>query len=287
MNAARTTSYEIINEPSGSWLALNWRELWAYRDLLGLLIQRDLTAHYKQTLLGPLWFIVQPVLTTIVFAFVFGRIAGIPTDGIPGPLFYLASLLGWNYFAQNITLCGSTFVNHGHLFAKVWFPRLLVPFATVLTNMVTFAIQLAPFLAFYAYYALIRHETGTAHLSAWALLTPLPLLHTAALSLGVGLWMAASTARFRDLIHLNQFLVQLWLFASPVVYPLSRVPEHWRWLAALNPMAVPLETFRFCLLGQGSLAASEAACSVTVALVLLVSGLAVFQRVARTAVDTV
>ena len=158
----KAASYEVVIAPSRGWITVDWREFWEYRDLLLLLIQRDVTSRYKQTLLGPLWFVVQPVLTAFVFAIIFGRVAGIPTDGIPGPLFYLCGLLGWTYFSQNISNAGASFVNNSHLFGKVYFPRLIVPLAIILSNLVAFAIQFVPFLLFLAYYLLFTQEGSTA-----------------------------------------------------------------------------------------------------------------------------
>ena len=277
--------YELIVERSSGWLKVNWRELWDYRDLLVLFVQRDFISRYKQTVLGPLWFLLQPVLTTIVFAIVFGRVAGIPTDGIPGPLFYLCGLLAWNYFSQNITTGGATFVNNAHLFSKVYFPRIMVPVSVVAANLVSFALQLIPFAAFAAYYFLTAQE-GAARLSWSALLLPLPLLHIAALSLGVSLWMAASTAKYRDLVHLTAYLTQIWMFATPVIYPLSKVSAKWHWLVWTNPMSAPVEAFRICLLGRGTLGTTEIALSLAITAALLVTGIAMFQRVERTVVDS-
>jgi lipopolysaccharide transport system permease protein len=287
MDGVKADSYEIRIAPSRGWLTLNWPELWEYRDLLTLLVQRDVTSRYKQTLLGPLWFIVQPILTAIVFALIFGRIAGIPTDGIPAPLFYLCGLLGWTYFAQNIGTAGASFVNNAHLFGKVYFPRLIVPLATVVSNLVAFAIQLLPFLAFLAYYLFTGTHAGSVRVTWHFLLFPLPLLHVAVLSLGVSLLMSAATAKYRDLIHFNQFLVQIWMFATPIFYPLSKVPAHYEWVVWMNPMSVPTEAFRICMLGRGTLNGPEVAFSVACAVALLVAGLAAFQRVERTVIDSV
>ena len=254
---------------------------------LVLLVRRDFVSRYQQTLLGPLWHLIQPVLTALLFALIFSRVANIPTDGIPAPLFYLCGLLGWNYFSQNITVAGATFVNNQALIGKVWFPRLVMPLAVVASNLVAFALQCVPFLAFFLYYRFFALGAGSVELSARALLLPLPVLHIAALSLGVCLWVAATTAKFRDLIHLNAFIVQLWMFATPLVYPLSSVPPRLAWLGWVNPMAAPTEAIRWCLLGRGTLAPMSVACSVAMTLLLLVTGLVAFQNAARSAVDTV
>lgn len=284
--AMNTSPYEVVIEPSRSWVTLRTRELWEYRDLLGLLIQRDITSKFRQTLLGPLWYLLQPVLTTAVFAIVFSRIAGLPTDGLPAPLFYMCGLLGWNYFAQNLSSGGSCFVSNAHLFGKVWFPRLIVPLALVLSNLVALALQFVPLLAFMAYFKI----TGAADAVEWGpslLLLPLIIAHTAALSLGVALCMSAATAKYRDLIHLHQYLIQIWMFATPIIYPLSAVPAKWKWVIWINPMSVPVEAFRICLLGRGQLTGLDIAISAALTVFLLAAGIALFQRVERDVVDCV
>ena len=281
------TNYEIVIEPSHGWMKIDWRELWEYRDLLVLLVQRDFISRYKQTILGPLWHLIQPVITTAVFVVIFGRVAGISTDSIPQPLFYLCGLLGWNYFSQNITAGGATFVNNAGLFGKVYFPRLIVPVSVIVANLIAFALQLIPFLLFLAYYKFCTAQADAVRFSWLLLLAPLPLLQTALLSLGVSLWMSASTAKFRDLIHLNQFIIQLWMFATPIIYPLSKVPDRWKWIIWANPMSVPVEAFRICLLGRGTLGPVEIAISAASTLLILATGLAVFQKVEKTVVDSV
>src|SRR4051812_3040429 len=182
-------NYEIVIEPSQGWLKVKWDELWEYRDLVVVLVQRDFISRYKQTALGPLWHILQPLIMALVYTVIFGRIAGISTDGIPQPLFYLCSLLLWNYFAQNITTGGATFINNAHIFGKVYFPRLIVPLSIVIANLIAFALQIIPFALFLAYYKLRGDGTPSVQLSWWLLLFPLPLLQVAVLSLGVSLLM--------------------------------------------------------------------------------------------------
>jgi lipopolysaccharide transport system permease protein len=280
------SKYEIVIERSTGWLNVPWHELWDYRDLLYLLVQRDFISRYKQTILGPLWHLLQPLLTTLVFV-IFARAAGISTGGLPPPLFFLCGLLLWTYFAQNITTGGATFVNNSHLFGKVYFPRLVVPLSIVIANLVAVALQAVPLLLILAYYKFFTHSLDTIHLTWLILLLPLPLIQTGLLSLGVGLWMSASTAKFRDLVHLNQYIVQIWMFATPVLYPLSLVPVHWRWMNWVNPVSVPVEAFRICLFGRGSLQLHEIVLSNVITLFLLFSGIAIFQRIERTVIDTV
>jgi lipopolysaccharide transport system permease protein len=284
---ASSPGYEIVIEPSHGWFNLRWREFWEYRDLLIILVQRDFISRYKQTILGPAWFVLQPILTMLVFVVMFSRAAGLPTDGIPSPLFYLCGLLGWQYFQQNITTGGATFINNAQLFGKVWFPRLIVPLATVLSNLVAFALQFVCFVCFLAYYLWIAHRGGTAQVTWLALLLPLPLLQTLLLSIGVSLWMSALTAKYRDLVHFNQYVIQIWMFASPTVLPLSLLRAKCPAIVWLNPMSVPVEAFRVCLLGRGTIGLTEAIVSGVFTLLILFTGLALFQRVERTVVDSV
>lgn len=280
------SGYEIVIEPSQGWLKIKWDELWEYRDLMVLFVRRDFISRYKQTVLGPLWHVFQPVIQTIVFAVIFGRVAGIATDGIPAPLFYLCSLLAWTYFSQNITVGGATFINNAHIFGKVYFPRLVVPISVVVANLIAFALQLIPFVAFFAFFKLTGDHAPTVQLTWAALLLPLPLLQVALFSLGVSLLMSASTAKYRDLVHVNQFVIQLWMFATPIIWPLSKIPEHFRWLIWINPMSVPVEAFRILLLGHGHLQPTEIFISLAITLFTLFIGLAVFQRAERTVVDS-
>lgn len=281
------TNYEVVIEPSRGWLNIEWRELWAYRDLLVLLVQRDFISRYKQTLLGPLWHLLQPVMNAAIYVVIFGRIAGVSTDGIPQPLFYLCTQLAWNYFAQNVAIGGATFINNAGLFGKVYFPRLIVPMSVIVANLIALGLQFIPFLLCYAYYAFFTAETAALHPGWRLVLAPLPLIQAALLSLGVSLWMSASTAKYRDLVHLNTYIIQIWMFATPVIWPLSMLKLHWKWIALANPMAVPVEALRICLLGRGTLDPTEIAISAASTLLILVSGIAVFQKVEKTVVDSV
>ena len=284
----RTAScHEIVVEPNRGWLRIDWREMWEYRDLLVLLVRRDFLAKYKQTLLGPAWFIVQPLLTTVMFVIVFGRVAQIPTDGIPAPLFYLCGLLAWNYFAQNVAAGATTFTANAQLFGKVYFPRLIVPLATIVSNLFAFVLQLAPFAVVFGYYKFFTGEGANIPVDWRVLLVPLLLLQTSLFSLGVSLWMSASTAKYRDLVHLNAFIIQLWMFATPVIYPLSKIPARLEWLAWLNPMAAIVEAFRIVLLGRGTLSVGCLVTSIVATLAVTVSGIVIFQKMERTAVDRV
>lgn len=278
---------ETVIRPSAGWFNVDVAGLWRYRDLLWLLVHRDFVAKYKQTVLGPLWFIIQPLLTTLVFAVVFGKIAHIPTDGAPPFLFYLTGLLGWNFFASTFTATSNTLSGNAGIFGKVYFPRLVVPIATVISGFIAMAIQLATFLPIWASYRFGTPGGAALQLSWTALLFPLVLLQIAILSLGAGLWMSALTAKYRDFAFLSGFLVQLWMYATPIIYPLSAIPARWRWLAAINPMTVPVDGIKAMFLGQGAVEPAHVILSVAVTLATLLGGLAVFGKVERTFVDTV
>lgn len=277
---------EILIEPSRGLRALAWGELWAYRDLLWLLVWRDFVARYKQTVLGPLWHVLQPVITSGVFTLVFTHIIEVDVGDVPPTLFYLCGMLAWNYFAQNFNSTSGTFVNNAGLFGKVYFPRLIVPLAGVVSNLISFAIQFAVFLVVLGVYRASHPGVGWG-LRIEALALPLVVLQLAALSLGVGLWLTALTAKFRDFTVLSGFLIQLWLYVTPIIYPLSKVPAQWRYLAAANPVAVPVETFRAMLLGTGAVSTPLLLVSIGVTLFALVTGVLLFQRVEKTFIDTV
>jgi len=281
------SDYELIIRPSRGWLNLNLGDLWRYRDLLFLLVHRDFVAKYKQTILGPAWFILQPLLTTVVFTVIFGKVAQIPTDGLPPMLFYLAGLLGWGYFAQTFQSTSGTLVNNANLFGKVYFPRLILPLSAVLSNLLAFALQLGTFLGFWVYYKFFTPAGASFGFSGASILFPLVVLQIAALSLGIGLWLSALTTKYRDFIHLSGFLIQIWMYATPVIYPLSQIPERWRWFAALNPMTMPVETIKYMLLGQGIVLPSYFALSLAMTALFLVSGVLVFNKVEKTFIDTV
>lgn len=277
--------FEIVIRPSRGWFQLGLGDLWHYRDLLLILVQRDFSAKYKQTVLGPVWFVLQPLLTTAVFTVVFGRVAKIPTDGLPPVLFYMAGLVAWNYFAQTFQTTSMTLVTNAAMFGKVYFPRLIVPLATVLSNLIAFALQLGTFLILWLY-CKFQMPNADFTLSPAVFLFPFLVLQLAALSLGAGLWMTSLTVKYRDFVHLSVFLIQLWMFATPVIYPFSQIPERWRLLAALNPMSIPIEATRLMFLGRGVLEPALLAISLGVTVIILLSGALLFNRVERTFVDT-
>ena len=279
-------NFELVLRPNRSWVGFEIQGIWEYRDLLLLMVWRDFSSKYKQTILGPLWFFLQPLLMTLVFTVIFGHVAKLPTDGLPPMLFYLSGQLGWNYFAANFNSNSASLVNNAGLFSKVYFPRLIVPLSAVVSNLFAFGIQLGTFFGFYFYF---KSEPGLAPFSMNSLVLFLPLLvlQTALLSLGVGLVMSSLTAKYRDLTHVSGLLIQIWMYATPVIVPLSQFPENRRWIVALNPMTAIVESFRLALLGSGTVHLSHLLYSVFCTAVLLVIGLLAFGKVERSFVDNV
>lgn len=274
---------KVIGPVSG-WFHFSLRELWRYRDLITLFVRRDFVAVYKQTILGPLWFLIQPLFTTIVFTIVFGKIANIPTDGIPPILFYMAGIVSWNYFASCLTKISNTFIANASTFGKVYFPRLTVPISVVIVNLMTFAIQFLLFLCFLFYFYL---RGADIHPSAWILLIPLLLAQMGILGLGVGILVSSLTTKYRDLNFVVGFGTQLWMYATPIVYPMSQIPERWQWLYALNPMASIIETFRYAFLGSGSVNTQHLAISAGMTILIFSVGSVLFSRIEKSFMDTV
>lgn len=279
---------ETIIGPSRGWLP-HWGELWAYRDLFWQFVRRDFATRYRQTLLGPAWYILQPVLLMAVFTVVFGRIARLSTEAVPPALFYLAGLLSWSYFAQTMPAVAGTFTANIGIFSKVYFPRLTVPLSIMTSNLVSLALQFLTFTALWLYYRVFT-DFG-AHpvcppLTAVGLLL-LAQLQVMLLSLGVGSLLAATTGKYRDVQHVVPVMLQLWFYGTPIVYPLSMIsPEaHWRWVATLNPMTAAAEAVRMALLGNSSWTPSLALTAWGTTLVLLVLGLAAFSKAERTVID--
>lgn len=283
-------NYEIIIAPSKGWLRINWREMWEYRDLLFILVRRDFLSKYKQTVLGPIWFVLQPLLTALVMSIAFNGIGGVPTGKIPPMLFNLCALLPWTYFAQNVTTGAGTFTTNSHLFGKVYFPRLIVPAASSLSNLFALALQLGVFFVFFAGFAM---KGAPIHMGFSALLVIPLFIITGIFSLGVGLLIAASTAKYRDLSHLTPVLIQLWMFASAVFFPMEMITAHptFGWLAWANPMTPIVEATRNVLLAGGISTAGDLpamlAVSTLASVLALVFGVIAFNRAERTVVDSV
>jgi lipopolysaccharide transport system permease protein len=281
------SEFEIVIRPDRSWLRLNPAEIYHYRDLLGLMIRRDFLSKYRQTILGPIWFIIQPLVMTVVFTFVFHRAIGVPTDGAPPFLFYLSGQLGWNYFSTVLSGTGNTFIANGNLFGKVYFPRLIVPFSTAISAATTVAIQLVTLLVVLAWFHFFTPAGAVIHTQWSVLLVPLLLLQIGVFAVGVGLMLSAATAKYRDLQHMLTFLVQLWMYATPVIYPLSQIPERWRWIAVANPLTSVVESIRHSFLGTPAPEPRYIITSVFVALAVFFAGILAFQRAERTFVDKI
>ena len=280
----RSEQWATVIQPHTGWFNFNFSELWRYRDLVAMLVRRDFVTFYKQTILGPTWFLLQPLLTTIMFTVVFGNIAHISTNGLPQILFYMSGIVLWNYFAMCLTNTSSTFITNAAIFGKVYFPRLAVPVSVVITNLITFAIQFCLFLAFMLYFYL---RGAGIRPNMLILILPLLLFQLAALGLGIGILISSLTTKYRDLTYLVTFGVQLWMYATPVVYPMSLIPRKWQWVYALNPMASVIETFRYAFLGAGAVQFSRLALSFGMTIVILLIGVILFSRIERTFMDTV
>lgn len=282
----QTEQWTTVIKPKSSLLSIDFREIWQYRDLFRMFVKRDIVTWYKQTILGPLWFFIQPLMTTIMFMVVFGGIAKISTDGLPQPLFYLAGICLWQYFAECLNQTSKTFIENANVFGKVYFPRLVVPMATVASNLVRLAIQMGLFFAVYAYYQIFTDVTIRTNL--YALLTPVLILILASLGLGFGILFSSLTTKYRDLVFLLTFIVQLWMYATPVIYPLSTIENpDLRLLMQANPITSIVETFKFGMLGVGQFSWAALGYSAGFAAALLALGIIVFNRIQRTFMDTV
>ena len=278
------TAWDLVIRPRRRWFDVRLRELWQARDLVMLFVWRDFVSVYKQTILGPLWYLIQPLLTTLTFTIIFGRVAKLSTDGLPPFLFYMAGTLIWSYFAACLTKTSATFGGNAALFGKVYFPRLAVPVSVLISNLVTFAIQLVLFLAFVAYFAA---RGAPIRPNAWMLMTPVLVLVMAGLGLGFGIIVSSLTTKYRDLSFLVTFGVQLLMFATPVIYPVSAAPERFRGLLLANPMTPIVETFRYAFLGAGTVEVPHLLYSFLFMLACLSAGTVIFTRVEQTFMDTV
>ena len=276
--------WDLVIEPQHSLLDLNLKDVWRYRDLLWLLVKRDFVSFYKQTILGPLWFFIQPLFTTLIFTFVFGNLAGLSTDGLPQPLFYMAGITAWNYFADCLTKTSTVFKDNANIFGKVYFPRLIMPLSIVVSNLVRFGVQMLLFFLMMAYYA---YTGGSFTPNAYVLLSPMLILLMALLGLGLGLVITALTTKYRDLAFLITFGVQLMMYGTTVIYPLSAAPAKYRALIELNPMTGIIEAFRYGFLGQGEFTVSSFGYSVAFTLLALLLGVVIFNKTEKTFVDTV
>lgn len=275
--------WDII-EPQHSLLDLQMGEVWQYRDLLMLMVRRDFVANYKQTILGPIWFFMQPIMTTLTFTLIFGRIAGISTDGMPMVLFYMAGVTLWNYFSECLNRTATVFKDNESVFGKVYFPRLIMPLSIVTSNLIKLGIQFSLFLLFWGFYLF---TATSVHPNATLLLVPFLVLIMGGLGLGFGMIISALTAKYRDLIFLMTFGVQLLMYATPIIYPLSSISAKYKLLIMANPMSSVIETFRFAFLGSGSLNWGALAYSMGFMIIILIIGVLIFNKVEKSFMDTV
>ena len=281
---SQDSSWTLVIRPHRRWWDLRLGELWQYRDLVMLFVRRDFVSVYKQTILGPLWYLIQPFLTTATFTIVFSAIAKLPTDGLPPFLFYMGGTVVWAYFSDCLNKTSQVFVANAQLFGKVYFPRLAVPVSILISNLVAFSIQFGLFLAFILIYKI---KGAPLYPNRWILLTPVLLLLMAGLGLGFGIIVSSLTTRYRDLRFLVTFGVQLWMYATPVIYPVSAVPEKYKWIILANPITPIVESFRYAYLGAGTLSGFHLLYSVVFMFVVLIFGTLLFNRIEATFMDTV
>lgn len=280
-------NWDLIIEGKTSLFNLNFKDVWRYRDLLLMFVKRDFISFYKQTILGPLWFFIQPIFTTIVFSFVFGNLAGISTDGLPKPLFYLAGITCWNYFSDCLTKTSTVFKDNANIFGKVYFPRLIMPLSIVTSNLIRFGVQ---FLLFTFYMIYFYMKGATFNFTYVVLLFPVLIMLMALLGLGLGLIISAMTTKYRDLSFLVSFGVQLLMYGTTVIYPLSEVvskyPDY-AYLVELNPMTFIIEAFRYGFLGSGDFSWNGLLYSSIVTLVVFFLGVIIFNKTEKNFVDTI
>ncbi len=277
-------TWDLVITPKRAWWDLRLGEVWRYRDLVAMFVRRDFASRYKQTILGPLWFLIQPLMTSLVFTVIFGNIASLPTDGLPQFLFYMSGTVVWGYFSDCLVKTSDTFIANAAIFGKVYFPRLVMPLSVLISNLMTFAIQFALFIGFLLFFISRGAPVG---LTVWAWSLPLLLVLMAGLGLGFGIIISSLTTKYRDLRHLVTFGVSLWMYATPVIYPVSSIPARWRWVALLNPLTPVIETFRQAFLGAGGADPGGLLYSAAVMLAVFLVGVMVFNSVEKTFIDTV
>lgn len=277
-------NWSLIIEPRRKLFDLRLRELVQYRDLVALFVKRDFVTQFKQTILGPLWFVINPLVSTIMYAFVFGNLAGIGTDGVPSILFYYAGTMLWTYFSACFTDSSNLFINNAGLFGKVYFPRLTVPVSNILFNLLKAAVQFALLLAFYIYFLIAKAPLAP---SLSLLLFPLSFLWIAALGVGLGLIVSSLTTKYRDLRILVTFALSLGMYVTPVVYPLSEIPRGFAWLFYLNPLSAPIELFRVWFFGAGAVPPSMLISSIVSTLLIALLGMVMFNQNERNFIDVV
>jgi len=279
-------NWDLVIEPRDNLFNLHLKEVWRYKYLLWMFVKRDLVSVYKQTILGPIWFFIQPILTTITYVVIFGGIAKISTDGLPRILFYLAGITIWNYFAETLSATSGTFVANAPIFGKVYFPRLVLPLSKIISGLIKFAIQFLLFLLAMMYY-LIKGSDVHPDVGGIFIITPIVLFIMAGLGLGLGLILSSLTTKYRDLAFLIAFGIQLGMYATPVIYPVSAISSKYKWLIEANPMSSLVEAFRKVYLGAGELNWAWLGYSFISMIVIVVVGTIVFNRVEKTFMDTV
>ena len=290
MDNTSQQQWTTIIKPRTGWFDIDLKELWQYRDLVVMFVKRSFATLYKQTILGPAWILINPLLTTVIFTVVFGGIAGLAESGVPSFLFYMAGNAIWSFFASCITGTANTFVTNAGLFGKVYFPRLTMPISQVVISFINLIIQMVMFFVFWVWFYFFGQEYGTVQMNLWVLALPAVLLLVMVMGLGVGIIVSSLTTKYRDLAIVVSFGVQLWMYATPVVYSMSefagnspRLPM----LMRLNPMTEPVQVFRYALLGCGEISPAWLLYSAVVALVTLAAGVVLFSRVEKTFMDTV
>lgn len=279
------SDWTTVIKPRDKMLAIDFKEMWRYRDLFALFVRRNITTQYKQTILGPLWFIITPVLSVIVYVAVFGGIAGIPTDGVPAPLFYLLGIAVWGYFSACLSSTSNSFVENASIFGKVYFPRMIMPLVAVTTNLVTFGVEIGIFAVAFIWYA----ATGTPlHITPWVLLFPPLVVLLALMAVGFGMVISSMTTKYRDVQMVFEYIISLWMYVTPVIYPLSLVTNpKLHLLMSVNPVTPVMEAIKYCLLGVGQFSWAWLGYSAGFTFLLLLLGVAMFNRVQKNFMDTV
>ena len=284
MNNQVNESWTLIIQPKKKWYDLRLREILRYKDLLFMFVRRDFVSLYKQTILGPIWFFIQPIITTVTFTVIFGSLAKIPTDGVPQILFYMCGITLWSYFADTLTKTADTFTANANIFGKVYFPRMIVPLSVVVSNLIKLGVQFLLFILFWIYYLSIA---DSVHPTFALVLVPYLVVVMGFLGLSLGIIISSLTTKYRDLKFLVVFGVQLLMYASPIVYPLSIVPAQYRWLILANPVTSIIETFKYAFLGMGEFNWLHLGYSSLCTLFLFIIGLLIFQKVEKSFMDTV
>lgn len=280
----KNENWDFRIEPVSAWYKIDFNELWRYRFLIWLFVRRDFVAFYKQTILGPIWYVLQPLFTTVVFTIIFGRVAKISTDDLPPFLFYMAGNVMWGYFSSCLVATSNTFINNTNLFGKVYFPRLSVPIANVIINILQFVIQFSLFMLFYIYF---YRRGAPIFPRIWILALPILLCQMAILSLGLGILISSFTTKYKDLRFAMGFFVQLWMYGTPIVYPLSQIPDWLLGFYILNPMVAVVESFRYAFLGSSSIQWYQIGISWTISIIILFIGLVLFNKIEKTFMDTI